>query len=166
MRRAGHALYRIKDGGRMNRLGFKIVLFVVLWYEIAAEFRMGADPALLLAVVVFFGWRILFAMAGEFLGISHPLTAGLLVRGVAWLILFLWLAPPVLLAQPMALHAIVLTLLAAAGARCRHLFEQQPEKFGKAWLREHSEWVSNGLEPLTSVLPHGGMLPEAAGGDR
>lgn len=125
----------------MRPFWFKLGLFAFLWYEIAAELRLGGDQAFVIAVVVVgIGWFGL-RMSGQLIAMLGPTMHRLLVGAVVWLILFWWFAPSALKALPVVVLLATAFGIAIAGARCRHWFELNRAKFDKAYLRDHSEAV-------------------------
>jgi hypothetical protein len=122
----------------MRSIWIKLVLFLCLWYEIAAELHLDGDRSFVLAlVVVVLGWFGL-RMSGHLIGMLGPNMHRLIVLLVVWLILFWWFAPAVLKALPVVFILAGALAIAVAGARCRHQFELHRHKLDKAYLREHS----------------------------
>jgi hypothetical protein len=125
----------------MRHFWFKLVLFLCLWYEVAAELRLDGDRALLVTLAIIgLGWFLL-RMSGSLIGMLGPTMHRLLVGTVIWLLLFWWFAPNALKALPVAVLLAMALGVAALGARCRHWFELNHHRIDKAYLRNHSEVV-------------------------
>jgi hypothetical protein len=120
-------------------LPFKCMLFLGLWHEVAAQFRMGADSAFVVALLVFYGGWFVQRFTLEFAGMSAELTAALIVHGTLWLLLYCWLAPDMLRAQPWSFILVALVALVLAGLRLREHFDLFGYASEKAYLRDHSE---------------------------
>lgn len=122
----------------MNRMLFKLGLFVCIWYEIAAELHLDGDTAFLVgAAVMGFGWFAL-RMLGQAIGLLGPSNVGLLLQAGLWAALFWWFAPLSLRAQPVIFEIGIVVMLIVAGGAARHQFERQHERFGDAMWRAHS----------------------------
>ena len=124
-----------------QKLGFKIGLFVCVWYEVGRQLGLDGDTAFVITAVALVGGWLAMRMAGQLAGMLGPLTAALLVRLPVWLVLIWCVAPPLLATQPMIFKVIVFGLIALLAARGRHVFEQHRNDFTKEWLRAHSELV-------------------------
>ncbi len=145
-------------------LPFKLMLFLGLWYETAGQFRLGVDTAFVATLFVFYGTWFVQRFAGEVAGLPEELTAALIVRGFLWIIVYCWLAPDILRAQPWSFIVCVLVMLVLAGMRCREQFDRTALPWGKAFLRQHSEAVAGGALAAvgTACLAQqrwGSMLP-------
>jgi hypothetical protein len=120
-------------------LPFKVMLFMGLWQQVAVEFDLSADGAFAAALLVFFGTWIVRRFTLELAGLSEELTAALFVRGTVWLLLYFWLAPPLVRAQPCSFILCGLVAFVLAGMRCRVEFERHGYATGTAFLRDQSE---------------------------
>ena len=125
----------------MNRFTLKLLLFIALWYEIAAEFRIDADSALIWTLAVIFGGRFALRYAAQAAGLLGPFTVGLLLQAVLWMALLWWFAPSLFHALPLVFDGVILVALALIGARCRFLFEEHRRKHGRLVLADHSGLV-------------------------
>jgi hypothetical protein len=125
----------------MKRLAFRIWLFVIVWYEVAAEFRIGADMAFVVTLALLGGlWvaRVLVAQSASLFG---PVTSGLVLLLVLWFVLFWWLAPAAFQLVPFVFDVLIFVALVLAGARCRFLVDEYRANGGKIVPAEHSELV-------------------------
>jgi hypothetical protein len=153
----------------MLPLSVKVALFLALWFESARYFEMGADSAFLLTCAAFFGRRLVQALSVEFVGLSQPLTAELLSRGVMWWVIFALFGPTILKVQPVTVILAELAALAYAGARARHAFDARGYVLNKMFFYDRSDAVvtavMSGLAlaftiqiKLGSVLPLAGFV--------
>lgn len=148
---------------------WKIGLFIVLWHEMAAQFRFGADAAFLASALTVWGVWYAHQFARDIAPMSDPLLAALIARGVLWLVLWIWQAPPILSAQPISFLVIAFVLLAFIGGRCRRMFDWERVEVVKPVLRENSEIVAGTAMGLVTIaaLAHtwwGSVLPLAGYG--
>lgn len=140
----------------MRGLWFKLGLFLVLWYEVAAELRLDGDGSFLVAVLIigmlWFGLRL----AGQLLGMLGPNVQRFIVGLLAWLVLYWWFAPGALKALPLIYVLIGAGLLAIGTARIRHRLERYRPRLMR--LRQHprARWVIAGV-CLTFALALGGL---------
>lgn len=125
----------------MRRIGFKIGLFVCVWYEVGRQLGLDGDSAFVVTAIVWVGGWLALRMAGQLAGMLGPLTAALVVRLPIWLVVVWCVAPPVFATQPVVFKVVAFGLMAFLGARGRHVFEQRRADFTKEWLRQHSEVV-------------------------
>lgn len=119
----------------------RIALFLGLWHEMAAHFQTGIDAAFVMTLLVVYGHRLMRCASVELAGLSGPVTAAFLIWGALWVALFFWLAPSAIRQWPLTVILGATAALVLGGVRCRQQFEQDREKFGKAWFRERSEEV-------------------------
>lgn len=145
----------------MPRRHLKIALFLLLWHEIAAQFRLGPDSAFTVTPMLFFGGSVVRWYALELAGLSqHLMTAALLWRGALWLTVYGWLAPAIVHTLPLSFTAGGCVGLALLGARARAEFDRRGHEFGKAFFRAHSEHV---VAALIATLTIAGMTRHASG---
>lgn len=125
----------------MRDLAFKFGLFVVVWYEVAAELRLGADMAFMVALALFGGGWLAMRLSTQVISLIGPVTFGALLQAAVWIGLFWWLAPATFRTVPFVFDLVVLAGLVLGGARCRFLFEEFRQQGGRIALAGHSELV-------------------------
>lgn len=136
----------------MRSIWIKLALFLCLWYEVAAELHLDGDRSFVISLtIVALGWMAL-RMSGSLAGLLGPNVHRLLVGTVAWLMLFWWFAPPLLKAQPVVFVLAGAGAIAVGAAKFRHWFEAEGHKLGKAFLRDHSQYVVGGMVAGLSAL--------------
>ncbi len=133
----------------MKWIAFRLGLFVVIWYELGVELRLHPDTAFFVTLALFVGFSFARGIAGQIIGMIGPLTFGILLQAVLWIVLLWWLAPGVFHAMPFVFDLAIVLGLALVGARCRYLFEERRAKHGPVDLSEHSGVV---LIAAASVL--------------
>jgi hypothetical protein len=143
-------------------LPYKCMLFFGLWHQLAAEFRMSADGAFVVALVIFFGTWIVRRFTLELAGMPEELTAALIVRGVLWLMIFAWLQPPLVRDLPWSFILVGLFALVLVGFRCREYFDLYGYGSVRAFLFDHSETTVEvalaGLAVASLVHQHSGSV--------
>ncbi|MCP3439801.1 hypothetical protein [Bradyrhizobium sp. CCGUVB14] len=118
----------------------------------AAELHLDGDRSFVISLtIVALGWMAL-RMSGSLAGLLGPNVHRLLVGTVAWLMLFWWFAPPLLKAQPVVFVLAGAGAIAVGAAKFRHWFEAEGHKLGKAFLRDHSQYVVGGMVAGLSAL--------------
>lgn len=122
-------------------LPVKLLLFVLLWFEMGRCFALGADAAFLASICVACGTVIVSALGFELAGLEEDLTNPFVAWGIIWLLLFSWLAPEPLKQLPLSFIICAVVALVYLGARAFPEFIKRPELFQKHWLRERSEAV-------------------------
>ena len=125
----------------MNRLLFKLGLFLFIWYEVAAEFCLSGDAAFVFGLIAFGVCAFAVRIAAHALGLLGPTTFGLLIQAVFWLGLFWWWAPPLVKAQPLMIVLGAAGLLGLGGCALRRFFDEAYARYGNNIWREHSTAV-------------------------
>lgn len=132
----------------MRNLVFKFSLFVVVWYEVAVEFRLGGDLAFMVTLALLGCCWLAWRMSLQAAGLLGPVTSGALLQGVLWIGLFWWLAPAVFQAVPFVFDLLIFAGLVLAGARCRFLYDDYRQQGRRIVLADHSEFVLIGAATL------------------
>lgn len=145
-------------------LSVRTGLFLLLWFETARCFSLGADGAFLLSLFLTHATRFVAAFSIEVAGFEEEFTSLFIAWGLIWLAIYFWLAPRQLRDLPLSYIGCAVVGLGLLGRRAFLEFMRRPQLFGKPWLREHSEAVVGALLAAlgcTVIAEHrwGSVLP-------
>lgn len=130
----------------MRALWIKLILFLVVWYEVTAELGLSGGTALVVALLVCGFGMMLLRLPLQILSVLGP--RGIIVAGpvVVWLALAWWLAPNKVMAFPVFTLAIG-AQLALLGGAARYAVTRYP-----AWFARHMPMLRGAISPVGSIL--------------
>lgn len=130
----------------MRGLSMKLILFLVVWYEVTVELGLSGGTALVIALLVCGGGMMLLRLPLQILSMLGPRAIVVAGPVIVWLGLAWWLAPNKVAAYPVFALGIG-ALLALLGGAARYAVTRYP-----AWLDRHMPMLRAGISPGASIL--------------
>jgi hypothetical protein len=116
----------------MRGLLLKVGFLLAIWYEVAAELRVGGGTAFVITLLGLCTLMMLVRLPGQVLAMIGPTMFQFIAPMIVWVGLAWWLMPTAFTSFP-ALALIFAGLLATIGAATHYLVTCYPQWFETRW---------------------------------
>jgi hypothetical protein len=116
----------------MRGLLLKVGFLLAIWYEVAAELRVGGGTAFVITLLGLCTLMMLVRLPGQVLAMIGPTVFQFVGPILVWFALASWLMPRAVTSFP-ALALLAAGLLTTAGAAIHYLVTHYPQWFEPRW---------------------------------